>query len=253
MKHFKQKTKRNLLLCAAAATVILLALLIVSGVSGLMDSSADTGAGVEYITQEEAGSVTEIETKINRMEQSASEGGSGDGRSVRERFTRAVVMGDSIAQGFAEFDVLPASSVTAELDGSLTRLDSQIEATDRISPGTVFLALGLEDVAATNGDTDVFISEYTAVLDRIRQELPGVNVFVNSIFPVQQTAVDNEPLLDQIPAYNEALKALCSSRDIGFIDNTELVQDQYYDPDGIHFRAEFYPIWAEHMAEVAAL
>ena len=28
---------------------------------------------------------------------------------------------------------------------------------------------------------------------------------------------------------------------------------RYFEQDGQHFIADFYPIWAEHMAEVAAL
>ena len=84
-------------------------------------------------------------------------------------------------------------------------------------------------------------------------ELPDANIFVNSIFPVQQKAIDKDPLLAGIPEYNEALSTLCESRGIGFIDNSELVQDQYYEPDGQHFQAGFYPLWAEHMAEVAQL
>ena len=117
----------------------------------------------------------------------------------------------------------------------------------------VFISIGENDVTATNGDTELFIEQYTEVLDQISKELPEANIFVNSIFPVQQKAIDEEPKLADIPAYNEALSGLCESREIGFIDNTELVQDQYYEPDGQHFVADFYPLWAEHMAEVAAL
>ena len=28
---------------------------------------------------------------------------------------------------------------------------------------------------------------------------------------------------------------------------------QYYEEDGVHFTEEFYSVWADHMAEVAAL
>ena len=39
-------------------------------------------------------------------------------------------------------------------------------------------------------------------------------------------------------------------------DGTEFdvfIEDEYYEEDGIHFKANFYPIWAEKMAEVATL
>ena len=122
-----------------------------------------------------------------------------------------------------------------------------------ISPGTVFLAMGMNDLSATEGDVDKFISQYTEVLDKIAEEVPDANIFVDSIFPVQEKAVEDDPYLKYISDYNQALKELCDSKGIGFIDDTDLVEDQYYEEDGLHFKADFYPLWAEHMAEVAAL
>ena len=135
----------------------------------------------------------------------------------------------------------------------LYETDELITQAEALSPGTVFLALGRNDLAATEGDVDKFISQYTDVLDQIANEIPDANIFVNSIFPVQESAIEDDPYLADIADYNAALKELCDSRSIGFIDNTDLVEDQYFEPDGQHFKADFYPIWAEHMAEVAAL
>lgn len=47
--------------------------------------------------------------------------------------------------------------------------------------------------------------------------------------------------------------ALCDEEGITFIDNTEIVKDEYYEQDGEHMKSEYYPIWAEHMAEVAGI
>ena len=53
--------------------------------------------------------------------------------------------------------------------------------------------------------------------------------------------------------YNEKLEAMCEKKQIGYIDNSDIIEDEYYEEDGIHFKANFYPIWAEKMAEVATL
>ena len=111
----------------------------------------------------------------------------------------------------------------------------------------------MNDVAATNGDVERFVSEYKSVLTQIKEEVPDAHIFVNSIFPVQEKALEEEPILEKIPEYNDALKELCDSQTVAFIDNTDLVSEQYYEQDGIHFKADFYPVWAEHMAEVASL
>ena len=251
MKKPTGKMKRNIVLGGSIVLIVLAAVLLVRGIGKLMDRSVDTTAGLEYIRGEENGNVTEIETKISQLEQ--QETGEEDERSIKEKFAMSVVLGDSIPNGFVEFDILNASNVKAQIGAHLTQLDSQIEEAKAFSPLVVFISIGENDVTATKGDADLFIRQYTEVLDQISKELPGANVFVNSIFPVRQNAIEKEPYLENIPAYNEALSELCGSREIGFIDNTELVQDQYYEPDGQHFKATFYPLWAEHMAEVAQL
>lgn len=251
MKQMSRKTKRNIVLCVIGAAAILLAVLLILGVGNLVNRPADTSAGLEYIRQEEAGNVAEIEAKISLLEQ--QESGEEDQRSIREKFSAAMILGDSIPYGFVEFNVLNASNVTAQIGAHLTQMDGQIERAKAMSPVVVFISIGENDVEATNGNVDLFIEQYTDLLDKIERELPDANMFVNSVFPVQAKAIDKEPALADIPEYNEALSELCVSREISFIDNTEFVQDRYYEPDGQHFKAEFYSVWAEHMAEVAAL
>ena len=46
---------------------------------------------------------------------------------------------------------------------------------------------------------------------------------------------------------------MCDKLQIAFVDNSCLSLATYYEEDGIHFKSEFYPVWAERMAEVAAL
>lgn len=66
-----------------------------------------------------------IEQKIASLE--AKDPASGDTeRSLKDRFSGAVVMGDSISSGFSEYDVLNASSVVAKRGIQLEGLDEQI-------------------------------------------------------------------------------------------------------------------------------
>lgn len=251
MDKIKRRTKRRIVLgvCIVAAVAVLI--FIIQGVRGLLHRGADTSAGVEYIEKEEAGDITAIEEKISLLEK--QDGSGEDGRSIKEKFAGAVVLGDSVAEGFAEYDILNASSVAAEIGVHLDELDEQISKVKELSPSILFLYLGMNDVAATNGDVERFVSEYKSVLTQIKEEVPDAHIFVNSIFPVQEKALEEEPILEKIPEYNDALKELCDSQTVAFIDNTDLVSEQYYEQDGIHFKADFYPVWAEHMAEVASL
>ena len=73
MIKIKRKTKRYLIISGMIAAVIILAVLIVHGVRSLVHRDADTSAGLEYIKQEEAGDVAEIEAKINTRSRSGGE------------------------------------------------------------------------------------------------------------------------------------------------------------------------------------
>ena len=122
-----------------------------------------------------------------------------------------------------------------------------------LKPEVLFLALGLNDISGTDGDTDAFIEKYKAVLANVREQMPDAVLYINCVLPVSAQKEEEEPVYAKIPDYNTALKAMCDEEGITFIDNTEIVKDEYYEQDGEHMKAEYYPIWAEHMAEVAGI
>ena len=72
-----------------------------------------SASGLQIIEQAESADVTAIETKIGQLEAKDSQGQE-DTRSLKEIFGSTVVMGDSISEGFAEFDVLNTSSVISK-------------------------------------------------------------------------------------------------------------------------------------------
>ena len=251
MKKMKRKTQRNILLAVCIAVLALLAVIMIRGISRFTSGHADTSQGIEYIKNAEAADVTAIEDKISRLE--AQDGSGKAERSLKERFSQAVVLGDSIVQGFSDYDILNASSVAAEVGVHLNELDGLISQAKELNPQIIFLSLGNNDVTATNGDIDKFTEEYGAFLETLRAEIPNAHIFVNSIFPVQEKVYEDDPSLKQIPEYNAALEKMCDSQRVGYIDNTDIVKEEYYEQDGIHFKISFYPVWAENMAEVAAL
>ena len=128
MIKIKRKTRRYLILLGLAAAVVILAVLIVHGVRNVLHQETDTSAGLEYIRQEEAGSVAEIEDKINLLEQQerSTAEDSEDTRSVKEKFSGAVVIGDSVAQGFSEYDILNTSSVVSKIGVHLYEADELV-------------------------------------------------------------------------------------------------------------------------------
>ena len=250
MKRINKRKKRLLLIGACAAVLILLVARAVWGIRQLVTPKVDTEQGLSYIRAAESEDITTIEQKINQLER---QDGGEDSRSYKEKFSSSIVMGDSIAEGFSEYDVLNASSVVSKIGVHLYELEEQVQQAADLNPQVIFLALGMNDVIATAGDTEQFLEQYEAVVAQLREAVPNAHIYVNSIFPVQDSAIEKEPELAQISEYNTVLRQMCDDLQLGFIDNTDLVQDQYYEEDGVHFKAEFYPLWADRMAEVAAL
>lgn len=250
MKRINKRKKRLLLIGACAAVLILLVILAAWGIRQLVTPKVDTEQGLSYIRAAESEDITTIEQKINQLER---QDGGEDSRSYKEKFASSIVMGDSIAEGFSEYDVLNASSVVSKIGVHLYELEEQVQQAADLNPQVIFLALGMNDVIATAGDTEQFLEQYEAVVAQLREAVPNAHIYVNSIFPVQDSAIEKEPELAQISEYNTVLRQMCDDLQLGFIDNTDLVQEQYYEEDGVHFKAEFYPMWADRMAEVAAL
>jgi len=148
---------------------------------------------------------------------------------------------------------LDTSKVVAEKGMHLDQTGDLIRTAAELKPEVLFLALGLNDISGTDGDTDAFIEKYKAVLANVREQMPDAVLYINCVLPVSAQKEEEEPVYAKIPDYNTALKAMCDEEGITFIDNTEIVKDEYYEQDGEHMKAEYYPIWAEHMAEVAGI
>lgn len=249
------KNKRIMVISGLAfAAVLIVVIIAVEAVGSLTRKKVDTSEGLEIIRQAEAAEVTVIETKIQNLEeQEKKEAEAEDTRSIKEIFAAAVVMGDSITAGFTEYDILNASSVVAEIGAGLEGLEEQIGTLKELNPQVVFLSYGMNDILSTQGDTDAFIDQYKSVIRQMQKEMPNTKIFINSIFPVSQQEREREPLFQELDAYNKALREMCDKQQIAYVDNTELVSDRYYEEDGVHFKPDFYPVWAERMAEVASL
>ena len=221
-------------------TGVILIFGIKKGITVLKTEKTETKKGVEVIRKLEQADISQIEGKILELERSEMEANPElYSQSMKARFSNALVLGDSITEGFVEYDFLRESSVIAELGMKVTDVTEKLDTIRTLNPQTVFLSYGMNDIAVTGGDAKVFKENYKEVLEDIREILPGAAIYINSIFPVQQM--------------NQTLRELAEEEGVTFIDNTEIVKEEYYEPDGVHMTSEIYPLWLVNMAEVAGL
>ena len=116
-----------------------------------------------------------------------------------------------------------------------------------------FLAFGANDLEIYNGDSSAFIDAYRVKVKQIQNALPDTAIYINSILPIQQSAIDQNPALAYYDSFNQALRDFCDEMGCTFIDDTFLVDESMYEPDGEHMVYNYYPKWLTYMAERAGL
>ncbi len=244
---------------AVIAAVVLFVIAIIAVSVRMTNLRVDSSAGEKKLKEFEKIDVQAVDAKIRELEeQERAEDDEWQNRPYSEMFANSVILGDSITEGLEAYEILEPALVAAEKGlGLHVSEDSELEeilgGVIEAKPQKLFIALGMNDVVTDRGDASVFAEDYGALLDRLAAEIPDTAVYVNSVLPVSGQAAADNGSFARIPEFNAALQTLCEEKGVTFIDNTELVGEDSYEDDGIHMEKEFYPLWLDHMAEVAEL
>lgn len=178
-------------------------------------------------------------------------------RQQNEQLQFAVLLGDSITEGFDVAKYFPGRRVlnrgiSADVIGNelpaddnrgvLKRLDESVfncAATD------VFLMIGINDLGS--GHTpEVMEQGYRDILQQIKTKTPQVRVHVQSLLPTRDRyAKHNANVLD----FNNRLKKLAEEFGYDYVDVHALMADgkgelrAAYTDDGLHLKEAAYKAW----------
>lgn len=225
----------------------------------MQNPRVDASEGRQRLKDMESVDIEAIDVKIQELaaaELAAEE--ERKARPIEEKFAAAIVLGDSVTKSLYEYGALSMEYVRAGDEACVSNagesgltdlLDQVIEA----APSTLFIAIGIYDIAGSQGDEKAFIKAYKAMLDTLRGSLPYTTIYINSILPASAGKIGEDSLYEKVPKYNEELRELCYEEGLIYIDNTDLVQEEYYEQDGIHMLPNYYPGWVDRMADVAKL
>lgn len=246
--------KRQKMLIFFAAMLIIAAFLIINLTAYFNKKPADTSKGIMRLKEMEAQDITEVEEKIQAVHGTDT----GNEEAIRtgnykELFANSVIMGDSITESIVGYGFLNSSSVVAEMGISLTSLDGHLAAVTELKPKYVFLAYGSNDIGHVGEDFGLFREEYESFVKELKKALPKANIYVNSIFPVQEQQIISNGNYANVDQYNQVIKEMCQDNDLEYLDNSNIIKDEYYEPDGYHMVADFYPYWLNNMAKGAGL
>lgn len=162
-------------------------------------------------------------------------------------FKDYALMGDSRAVGFWYRDFLDKSRVIADGGHTIRDIITNMETLVSLNPSLIFLCYGLNDTSIGYWDTaEAYVTEYMDTVKKIQERLPNATIIVSSILPAKDPAFERSSKWYNIPDWSAALEQACEKNGILFANCDQLAVDHpnLWDPDGIHFREEFYPYWA---------
>ena len=165
-------------------------------------------------------------------------------------FREYCIMGDSRAVGFWYHKFLDKSRCIADGGHTIRNITENMDKLVEMAPGTLYLCYGLNDSSIGYWDTaDAYVGEYMQIIREIRTKLPDTKIVVSSILPARAPAFARSTKWRRIPEWSAALEKACKENGVIFA-NCDVLYDDYpnlWDPDGIHFRKEFYPHWARYL------
>lgn len=247
-----------LALTAAAAGCVLY-------IENLKNRSAEEYPVLEWIEAQESQDIESIEAKLlardeaereaQAAEEKEQEAESQEQLSPRQRFGQAVLVGDSVAEGFIDYQILDPSRIIAHKGMRADTAGEYINKALELSPTQLFLSIGLNDMEYCWGDSSRFAAEYEKRLQEIREREPDLPIYVNAIMPILPAAVEKKAVLGKVDEFNAALKELCEKWEIPFLDNGDLLEghEDWYQKDSIHLKSTPYLPWLERMEEAAGL
>lgn len=161
-----------------------------------------------------------------------------------------VILGDSRAVGFYYYDFLEKSRVLADGGDTILKIGWHMDEIVALQPKYIFLCYGLNDVSIGIWSTkEEYVADLLDYIADLRENLPDAVIVVSSILPARDPAFELSSKWYQIPDFSAAIAEACAENGVVFVDNTEICDTyaNYWQPDGIHVRPEFYPYWARNL------
>lgn len=183
-------------------------------------------------------------------------------------FDDAVFIGNSRLQGFVLYSKVPDlcayTSVGMTVKSYFTKACFNVGGVEmtaaealEATPGfkKVYIKLGINELGWIS--TDQFIEAYSKVLEHIYSCNPNAIIFINSVLPVSEAAIEKDPTLSQekITEYNKAIKEMAASYGACYLDVASIFtgEDGYmpyeYSFDGVHLNVDSVQRWLTYLLE----
>lgn len=260
MREYLERIPKKIKIAVIAGVVVLLIAIIILAIVLGEKKKVDPSKGVRLIQKMEKTKVLPIEEEINELNRVDDERRQREenGMAVSDTFTKAgaVVMGDSLAQGFVDNGVLGASIVVSQ-EGILLsdeeEIQTEINSVEGLNPKIVFVFLGRDDIPETNGDLELFREQYKRMIVEAQRTFSNATVYAVLIPPVKSEAYSISDAYQRLDRYNGVLRELCRENNLIAIDTSTCIIEDMYESDGVKLKAEYYEACVERLIEMAGL
>lgn len=165
-----------------------------------------------------------------------------------------VFLGDSLTDyvnfdDYFPFPVLNRGIAGDTTAGVLNRIDDVIA----LAPSKLFLLIGTNDIGS-GLKPEKIIANIRKIIALIQENSPGTKIYVQSLFPTNNTKFNSGRPIKTITEVNSKLEELAKSMNCDFIDLYPLLTtfsgelDEIYTLDGLHLNARAIAIWMKFIA-----
>lgn len=247
--RLKKSTRRSLYLFAALLLVIGLLIFNPFGLHAQLDE------GRAFLETLESQNIEDVQRSVLEARRDELNEMIGSGTfSASSIMSDAVIIGDSRAEGFASYEILPSERVLATIGDRADKIITWKDSVEALQPSTIYISYGGNDLSYNTGselNPDGYAKLYEQQIDELLSVDPNAKIAINSIIEPTPAVAAAEPWWANRDDFNRQLKELCERRGWIYIDNAELSDGgnaPIYDRDGMHFLPAFYEQWAANMA-----
>lgn len=178
-----------------------------------------------------------------------------DNVALKKAFDNTVIVGDSFAEGILSYGFLDEGSVIYKRGASVNKIEEEIQKVISMKPGTVVMEFGCNDLSMYGTDIEGFIKKYKEEIAKVKKGMPDATIYVNSILPMTEAKMQEEPGRQKINEYNQEIQKMCEEEGYQYIDSTFIVTKNpgLFEQDGIHMKKEYYTQWLSYIVEKAGL
>ena len=149
-------------------------------------SSIDTNTTQQILTTYEQKDITKIQQEIKKSESLMNIEST---RTLSQRFSNAVIVGDSMVHALKDYQALPSKNLAGEIGKRTDNIYDQVDIALKRKPDHIFLFLGLNDLSTYKKRFTMFEERYQEVIDYIHKKDKHVNIHLNSLIPLPKETI----------------------------------------------------------------